>query len=1159
MKKILLLFLALLSVGGAFADKTVYLNPTATFDGDKHWSDANAVFAAWVWEDGQNGRWVTPTSRLKKDGVTYYKFVVNDNEGNILFHRADSYENAKSWDNDEDKTHNPWNSTGNLTLGGDNILFTITGWGSAESSTFTPYASSTYKTIYLCPGLWDAADATEAYAAYAYNNDNNNDWFAFTPLSGYIGLYTAQVPSDYSNLILTRGQEGVFYVNPDGSWNVWNQVEGINFTQISDNTQFSITDWAAYFAMPGMNLAQGATVSWGTDDNHTERINGDGVALSYITDGNDNTNVQALLSSEEPVLSVVLDLGSAKTFNTLLLNQTGDRWNTAFQLYVSSDNSTWTEVDTKSTSITSGRFVTTFSQQTAQYVKYVSNRTSKNVQDDWGAGLAEIQLYNLTTLPTVQSIELNSSATKTIPGDNIILTAAGISNLANVKIGLGAITWNISTNTANATISDGVYTAANAGTSVISATADGVTSNEVTITTIEVPTPTEPNFSSSMVLGLNSAKYGTLAGLAYYDWGGNSTSVTTITIGDREVRKVNNFGTLGQASFAVQDISEKNECHISIFPVCDGTVDVDIHPIYNEGNEKDKENFITLTGNQWNYVSFNIKDVADADYTTLGQFKLSKRDAGNNKMTILFADLYFANPVLDKTAPDAPTVSSVTPAATTATLTVSATDNIAGNLTYNVKKGDEIVGSGVGASGADASVTISGLTAETTYAAGTFTVTATDAAGNESEAAAVPVFTTTVKPMSADYSTTVYNSSAEGVNGKVINYTCTFTQTGKDVTVTFNYTIPEDIPGLVQYDVTATGGEKDGTHSYKWTGCSDGVLLHAHSSWAAASGGLAETKEFYYTVTGDNAGLMKLPADENGINEILGTGAITAAAFKALTTAEEKAYDLRNLKVESAVALEANNANAVFIVKEDQKTNLSGTNNLLVKNGNQYEGAITIVDQFNANYFATNLPIYATTASYTRAGVAADDYVTIALPFDADVPEGFSIYTAGEADGDNNVTFTKKESQTFEASQPYVIHNTNDENTDLVVNATVNALLNFTETTQGAMHSVFSLKTTDSSTENMYVLWGEDESEKGKIVFHAAKGVSLGAFRAYFTGNADSPAPLLGMVDDNGTTGINSVERRALSVEGCYTLDGRRVAQPTKGLYIVNGKKVVIK
>ena len=53
-------------------------------------------------------------------------------------------------------------------------------------------------------------------------------------------------------------------------------------------------------------------------------------------------------------------------------------------------------------------------------------------------------------------------------------------------------------------------------------------------------------------------------------------------------------------------------------------------------------------------------------------------------------------------------------------------------------------------------------------------------------------------------------------------------------------------------------------------------------------------------------------------------------------------------------------------------------------------------------------------------------------------------------------------------------------------------------------------------------------------------------------------APFFGF-DGNGTTGINSVERGALSVEGCYTLDGRRVEQPTKGLYIMNGKKVLVK
>ena len=43
------------------------------------------------------------------------------------------------------------------------------------------------------------------------------------------------------------------------------------------------------------------------------------------------------------------------------------------------------------------------------------------------------------------------------------------------------------------------------------------------------------------------------------------------------------------------------------------------------------------------------------------------------------------------------------------------------------------------------------------------------------------------------------------------------------------------------------------------------------------------------------------------------------------------------------------------------------------------------------------------------------------------------------------------------------------------------------------------------------------------------------------------------------TTGIRTVQGSGLKVNGYYNLAGQRVAQPTKGLYIVNGKTVVIK
>ena len=99
---------------------------------------------------------------------------------------------------------------------------------------------------------------------------------------------------------------------------------------------------------------------------------------------------------------------------------------------------------------------------------------------------------------------------------------------------------------------------------------------------------------------------------------------------------------------------------------------------------------------------------------------------------------------------------------------------------------------------------------------------------------------------------------------------------------------------------------------------------------------------------------------------------------------------------------------------------------------------------------------------------------------------------------------------------------------------------------------VGTLEATTVTAETVYVVSG------GKFMLFA--GTEIPANKAYLPASAlTGGAPSLSFDFGGETTGINSVERGALSVEGCYTLDGRRVAQPTKGLYIVNGKKVVIK
>ena len=80
-------------------------------------------------------------------------------------------------------------------------------------------------------------------------------------------------------------------------------------------------------------------------------------------------------------------------------------------------------------------------------------------------------------------------------------------------------------------------------------------------------------------------------------------------------------------------------------------------------------------------------------------------------------------------------------------------------------------------------------------------------------------------------------------------------------------------------------------------------------------------------------------------------------------------------------------------------------------------------------------------------------------------------------------------------------------------------------------------------------------------VFKKATGAKLKAGKAYLSTTFDVTAAAaneLQIVIEGETTGI-STAKAAVKADGYYNLNGQRVAQPTKGLFIVNGKKVMVK
>ena len=78
--------------------------------------------------------------------------------------------------------------------------------------------------------------------------------------------------------------------------------------------------------------------------------------------------------------------------------------------------------------------------------------------------------------------------------------------------------------------------------------------------------------------------------------------------------------------------------------------------------------------------------------------------------------------------------------------------------------------------------------------------------------------------------------------------------------------------------------------------------------------------------------------------------------------------------------------------------------------------------------------------------------------------------------------------------------------------------------------------------------------------YHANAGkVAFGKAYLHFDSDPTAGAHELDIIFENGeTTGIETIDHSALTIDhSIYDLQGRQVAQPTRGLYIVNGKKYI--
>ena len=280
---------------------------------------------------------------------------------------------------------------------------------------------------------------------------------------------------------------------------------------------------------------------------------------------------------------------------------------------------------------------------------------------------------------------------------------------------------------------------------------------------------------------------------------------------------------------------------------------------------------------------------------------------------------------------------------------------------------------------------------------------------------------------------------------------------------------------------------------------------------------------------------------------------------QAVTLLDLSAWDTRNVTT-------SNNMTLMFKRCYELKTIIVGANWIKPYSSDMFTDSKKIVGGYGATT-ATNPAAYigsdnadtsetgyltgaTRTLTATQAGTSGEYWATF---FNSAV--GYSI-TGGEAfAGVYNGTTQKVELTSLGTDIP--------ANTPVIIRATsgtVNMTVDNTIAAYGGTNNLHGIDVQTATPANSYCLAiGNSGATADKAGFFAYSGANIPARRAYLTisGGVASAPSFIGFGDE--TTGLKAIDNGQLTIDNYYNLNGQRIVNPTKGLYIVNGKKVVIK
>ena len=325
-----------------------------------------------------------------------------------------------------------------------------------------------------------------------------------------------------------------------------------------------------------------------------------------------------------------------------------------------------------------------------------------------------------------------------------------------------------------------------------------------------------------------------------------------------------------------------------------------------------------------------------------------------------------------------------------------------------------------------------------------------------------------------------------------------------------------------------------------------------------------------------NGGSLTSDIANNGVevtiadSKITGSDAIDAAAFTIAKIGSTSNYSIKAGSGKYIGSTAYSNALGLSDSEIANTIALSGSNAVITSNLAGGDGKQTTMrynyasDQLRFRYYKSGQQAVALYKLIKVSGtISASGYNTISSLGKLDLNSLTGADGAYVASGvtDGKVVLTK--------STAKMAASTTDSQTGLFIAGTVGDDFTINVTDDDANFSGTNLlkaapygKTVAAAGSGYNYVFGWETASNPGFYLIGGTSATLGAGKAYLhtTTALTTPSGRAGFIfEDEDVTGIQSVVKQTTNNTSYYDLQGRRVAQPTKGLYIVNGKKVIIK